>query len=168
MGMSLPVYQHVNLKTASLEDLGHMLHADLNLKHPVVINLKSLDLDQQREMIGLIENYFSSNNLSYKFPYPIYLVSDHEASISKVPLVNDTKELPKFYTQRESKMNVKESHLAGKNKLLQQEVRNCDTSANVSDIENYGYSHRVIFEVEQERKFYRSILNRLMKAKKNG
>lgn len=168
MGMSLPVYQHVNLKTASLEDLGHMLHADLNLKHPVVINLKSLDLDQQREMIGLIENYFSSNNLSYKFPYPIYLVSDHEASISKVPLVNDTKELPKFYTQRESKMNVKESHLAGKNKLLQQEVRNCDTSANVSDIENYGYSHRMIFEVEQERKFYRSILNRLMKAKKNG
>lgn len=168
MGMSLPVYQHVNLKTASLEDLGHMLHADLNLKHPVVINLKSLDLDQQREMIGLIENYFSSNNLSYKFPYPIYLVSDHETSISKVPLVNDTKELPKFYTQRESKMNVKESHLAGKNKLLQQEVRNCDTSANVSDIENYGYSHRVIFEIEQERKFYRSILNRLMKAKKNG
>jgi len=166
--MSLPVYQHVNLKTASLEDLGHMLHHDLNLKHPVVINLKALDLDQQREMIGLIENYFSSNNLSYKFPYPVYLVSDHEVSISKVPLVHDTKELPKFYSQRESKMNVKESHLAGKNKLLQQEVRNCDTSANVNDIENYGYSHRIIFEVEQERKFYRSILNRLLKAKKNG
>ncbi len=145
-----------------------MLHPDINLKHPVVINLKALDLDQQREMIGLIENYFSSNNISFKFPYPIYLVSDHEISITKVPLVHDPIELPKFYTQRESKMNVKETHLAGKNKLLQQEVKNCDASANLSDIENYGYSHRVIYELKQERKFYRSILNKLLKARKNG
>ena len=145
-----------------------MLHPDINLKHPVVFNLKSLDLDQQREMIGLIENYFSSNNISFKFPYPIYLVSDHEISITKVPLVHESNELPKFYTQRESKMNVKETHLAGKNKLLQQEVKNCDASANLSDIENYGYSHRVIYELEQERKFYRSILNKLLKARKNG
>ena len=55
-----------------------------------------------------------------------------------------------------------------KNKLLQQEVKNCDASANLNDIENYGYSHRVVYELEQERKFYRSILNKLMKAKKNG
>jgi hypothetical protein len=166
--MSLPVYQHISIKSASLEDLGNMLHPDINLKHPVVFNLKSLDLDQQREMIGLIENYFSSNNISFKFPYPIYLVSDHEISITKVPLVHESNELPKFYTQRESKMNVKETHLAGKNKLLQQEVKNCDASANLSDIENYGYSHRVIYELEQERKFYRSILNKLLKARKNG
>lgn len=145
-----------------------MLHPDINLKHPVVFNVKALDLDQQREIIGLIENYFSSNNISFKFPYPIYLVSDHEISITKVPLVHDANELPKFYTQRESKMNVKETHLAGKNKLLQQEVKNCDASANLSDIENYGYSHRVIYELERERKFYRSILNKLLKARKNG
>lgn len=166
--MSLPVYQHINVKSASLEDLSHMLHPDMNLKHPVAINLKTLDLDAQREMIGLIENYFASNNISFKFPYPLYLVSDHEVSITKVPLVHETSELPKFYTQRESKMNVKETHLAGKNKLLQQEVKNCDASANLSDIENYGYSHREVFELEQERKFYRSILNKLMKARKNG
>jgi hypothetical protein len=166
--MSLPVYQHITIKNASLEDLGHMLHPDMNLKHPVVINVKALDLDAQREIIGLIENYFSSNNLSYKFPYPIYLLSDHEVSITKVPLVHEQNELPKFYTQRESKMNVKETHLAGKNKLLQQEVKNCDTSANSGDIENYGFSHRIIFELEQERKFYRSILNKLQKAKKIG
>lgn len=164
--MSLPVYQHINVKSASLEDLSHMLHPDMNLKHPVAINLKTLDLDAQREMIGLIENYFASNNISFKFPYPLYLVSDHEVSITKVPLVHDPKELPKFYTQRESKMNVKETHLAGKNKLLQQEVKNCDASANLGDLENYGYSHRQVFELEQERKFYRSILNKLMKAKK--
>jgi hypothetical protein len=166
--MSLPVYQHIHFKSSSLEDLTNLLRPDLNQKHPVVINLKTLDLDQQREVIGLIENYYVSQNLSFKFPYPLYLVSDHERSITQVPLVHETQDLPKFFTQRESKMNVKESHLAGKNKLLQQEVINSDASANENDIENYGAAHRIIFELEQERKFYRSILNQLIKVNQDG
>lgn len=164
--MSLPVYQHINLKTGSLDELNAILNQELNLKHPVTIGLKALDLDQQRELIGLIENYFVSHNLSFKFPYPVYLISDHEASITKVPLVKKQEELPKFFSQRDSKMNVKESHLAGKNKLLQQEVRNSDASSNTKDAQNYGEAHRIIYELEEERKFYRLILNRLVKGKK--
>lgn len=166
--MSLPVYQHLNLKTGSLEELGNLLHPDMNLKHPVVFNLKTLDLDGQRESIGLIENFFASQNLSFRFPYPIYVLSEHEESITKLPLVRELQQLPKFFSQRESKMNVRETHLASKNKLLQQEVKNNDALANASNIENYGESHRVIFELEQERKFYRGILNKLMKAQKDG
>ncbi len=166
--MSLPVYQHINLKSSSLEELGNLLHPDMNLKHPVVFNLKTLDLDGQRDIIGLIENYFMSQNLSYKFPYPIYVLSDHEESITKIPLVQDLQKLPKFFTQRETKMNVRETHLASKNKLLQQEVKNNDASANKTNIDNYGDSHRTIFELEHERKFYRGILNQLMKAHKDG
>lgn len=162
--MSLPVYQHIQLKSASLEDLSSTLGPDLNLRHPVVFNLKSLDLNQQREIIGLIENYYSSQNLSFRFPYPVYLVSDHEPSITKMIVIRETNELPKFYTQRESKMNVKESHLVSRNKLLQQEVKNSDASSNIQELVNYGEAHRLIYELETERKFYRSILNKLYKA----
>lgn len=163
--MNLPIYQHIHLKTTSLEELGQILHSDMNLKHPVVIHLEALQFDQQREMMGLIENYFASHNLSYNFPYPIYLLCDHERSMSKVSIVNKLQELPKFFSQRESRMNVKETQVANKNKLLQQEVTNCDASANSKNIEEYGSSHRVIFEMEQEIKFYRVILQGLQKAR---
>lgn len=166
--MSLPVYQNINLTSASLEHLASILGQEMNLKHPVAINLKTLSLDDQREVIGLIENHFVSNNLSFKFPYPIYLITDHERSITRISIVNEPKELPRFYVQKDSRMNVKEAHLAGKNKLLQQEIRNTDASANDKEIEHYGEAHRVIFELEVERKFYRSILNRLFKAGQNG
>ena len=162
--MSLPVYQHLNLGNASLDNLASILGPDINLKHPVSINLKTLSFDDQREVIGLIENHFVSHNLSFKFPYPLYLISDHERSITRIPLVNDIKELPKFYVQKEGRMNVKEAHLAGKNKLLQQEIKNTDTSATTKNIEAYGETHRLIYEYEVERKFYRSILNRLLKV----
>ncbi|MBA2404734.1 MAG: hypothetical protein H0V66_08175 [Bdellovibrionales bacterium] len=166
--MSLPIYQHINVRTIQLEDLKNFLNRDMNSKHPVAINLKHLDLDQQREMIGLIENFFSTNNLSFKFPYPVYLVMDQEKTITQMPTVKMLEELPRLFNQKETKMNVKESHLLGRNKLLQQEIRNADAEVTQGAIQNYGTIHRKVFELEKERLFYRSILNRLVKASKNG
>jgi hypothetical protein len=166
--MSLPVYQHINFKTASISELNSILHPELNMKHPVVLNLKNVDIDQQRELIGLIENFFVSANLSYRFPYPVYILSDHEMSITKMPLIHHEKALPKFFHHRKSKMNVKEAHLADKNRLLQQDVNNADALANMTEIENYSDAHRFIFEIEKERKFYRSILNKITKANIHG
>lgn len=165
--MSLPIYQHYNLKSASLEDLEAFLKPDLNLRHPVVINLKIFTLDQQRDIVGLIENYYVSNNYSYKFPYPIYVMTEHESTISKMPIVKETAELPKFYSHAESRMNVKETHLIGKNRLLQIEIRNTDSLSTATGLTKYGHFHREVVSLEEERLFYRSIITKLTtKAKK--
>lgn len=166
--MSLPVYQHINVRTIQLDDFKKILNKDLNHKHPVALNLRFLELDQQREIIGLIENFFETNNISFKFPYPVYLVTDHESTITHMPTSRDTESLPKFFTQRESKMNVKESQLIARNRLLQQEITNADSQSIDEGITKYGEVHRQIFEMEKELLFYRSLLSRLMKAKKNG
>lgn len=166
--MSLPIFHHIHVRSSDLEDISVLLTVDMNLKHPVVLHLKEMDLDQQREVIGVVENFFTSENLSFKFPYPVYILSHHERSITRLPVVNESQELPKFFQQKETKMNVKEAHLIAKNKLLQQEIRNNDALSNTQNTENYGDSHRRIFELELERKFYGSIINKLLKAKKNG
>ncbi len=166
--MSLPVYQVINVKSASLEDLNEILQKKMNLRHPVAINLLQLDVDAQREFIGLIENYFVSENISFKFPYAIYLITVHEPSISLMPIISSTQKLPKFYHQKEGRMNVKESHLAGRNKLLQQEVANADSSLHQSEVRSYALFHRRIYELQEERDFCLDILNGLTKGKKHG
>lgn len=166
--MSLPVYQHFHIRTPSLDEIEALLRTDMNVKHPVVFHLSSLHLEDQREVAGLIENFFDSNNISFKFPYPVYLITDHEKSITNIPVVSAQSQLPKFFSQKESRMNVKETHLAGKNKLLHQEIRNNDPSVSLMEIEAFGKSHREIYELEREGLFYRSILNKLTKVKKRG
>jgi hypothetical protein len=166
--MSLPVYQVIPVKSASLEDLNEILKKEMNLRHPVAINLLELDGDAQREFIGLIENYFVSENISFKFPYAIYLVTLHEPSISLMPIVPSLQKLPKFYQQKEGRMNVKESHLAGRNKLLQQEVANADSSLHQSEVRSYALFHRRIYELEKERDFCLDLLKELSKVKTNG
>lgn len=165
--MSLPVYQVIQVKTSSLEDLNELLKKDMNLRHPVVLNLLALDLDSQREFIGLIENFFVSENVSFKFPYAVYLISVHEPSISLMPVVPSMEKLPKFFQQKEGRMNVKESHLAGRNKMLQQEVANADSTLHQSEVRTYALFHRRIFELERERDFCLDLMNKLKKAK-NG
>ncbi len=166
--MSLPVYQMIPVKSTSLEELNSLLKKDMNLRHPVVLNLLQLDIDTQREFIGLIENFFVSENISFKFPYAVYIITLHEPSISLMPIVSDPARLPRFFHQKEGRMNVKESHLAGKNKLLQQEVSNADTTLHQSEVRSFALFHRRIFELERERDFTLDLLNRLSKKVKNG
>lgn len=166
--MSLPVYQIIPVKSSSLEELNDLLKKEMNLRHPVAINLLTLDVDTQREFIGLIENYFVSENISFKFPYAVYLITVHEPSISLMPIVPTTQRLPKFYHQKEGRMNVKEGHMAGRNKLLQQEVANADSSLHQSEVRTYALFHRRIYELQLERDFCLNLLSGLTKEKKNG
>lgn len=95
----------------------------------------------------------------------MYLVTDHDPSISEMPVVNSVEELPQFYNQKEGKMNVKETHLISKNRLQQQEIRNADPRATDESLEHYGHIHRKIFKLDQERLFYRHLLDRLTKKR---
>lgn len=166
--MSLPVYQVIQVKSSSLEELNELLKKDMNLSNPVALNLLALDVDAQREFIGLIENYFVSENISFKFPYAVYLISVHEPSISLMPVVTQVSKLPKFFQQKESRMNLKESHLADRNRLLQQEVANADSSLHQSEVKSYAQFHRKIFELERERDFCADIISKISKVKTDG
>ena len=85
-----------------------------------------------------------------------------------MPLVKKLNHLPKFFSQKEGRMNVKEGHMVGKNRLLQQEIRNTDSKHGLQEIESYARVHREIFEHEKERVFLKDILSRLVKGKVNG
>ena len=159
--MDLPIYNHLTINSVQIDDLKSILHKEINLNHPVVFHLKSLLLDEQREIIGLIENFFDRNNISFKFPYPVYLVTDHEKTITHMATVKKTQHLPEFFSQKVTKLNIKESHIVSKNKLLQYEIKNVDSQLSEEQIQNYGLFHKQISNLENERTFYKMLLERL-------
>jgi hypothetical protein len=166
--MSLPAYFHIHLKSAQLDEIQAVLSADLNLKSPVVFNLKHLDFDEQREVIGLIENFFTANDISFKYPYPVYILSQHESSLSQITIIRELKNLPRFFTQKDGRVNVRESELVAKNKLLQLEVKNIDALGSENNLKNFSESHKIIYSLEKERTFYRHILNKIQAKEDHG
>jgi hypothetical protein len=64
-------------------------------------------------------------------------------------------------------MNVKESHLLSKNKLLQQEIFNTDSKQIHQALIDFGRMHSIIYDLEAERLILKDLMNKILKAK-NG
>ncbi|MBY0517991.1 MAG: hypothetical protein K2P81_13870 [Bacteriovoracaceae bacterium] len=167
--MNLPIYQILPIKSADLHEIASLLHEDLNLKRPVVFDLLTLSKDDQREVIGIVENWYYTHQASWRFPYPVYFISVFGESLGHIPVVSELKKLPKFFNQKENKIGVKESQVVDKNRLLQQEVKNADPQQTTEILKDYGIQHKKIWFLVNEGQFYEGLLKKLRaKDKKNG
>jgi hypothetical protein len=166
--MNLPVYRHLKINHFSQEELSEILSEELNLRHPVAIDISEMLVADQKDFIYFMEQYFTKRNESFLFPYPVYLIGQMDSSNTQIPIVLSKKDLPKFFSKKESRMNIKEASLANKNKLIQQEIKNSDPNFYLNEIQSFGETHRIIFKQEIERNFYRKLLSQLFKGQTNG
>jgi hypothetical protein len=148
------------------EELTELLFDDLNIQNPVVFDLRSLSIDDQKKAIVLIEEFFLTKNLSYNFPYPIYALSGYKDESSGLTSLRSEREIPLFFTKISGKMNLKENHLKEKNALIQRQIKNSDHDRCSEVLKDYSYTHKKIYLEEQERLFYKSILLSLEKERK--
>lgn len=166
--MNLPIYKHIKIKKYNREDLANLLHPDLNLRQPIVFHLKNLHVDIQMEIINILESYYSTLNLSYKYPYPLYLIAHLNPCLSNITIVSDEKDLPKFFSKKETRISTKESNIAEKNSLLQKELKNSVDFKTQDMINLLGENHKKVYLLEKEIKKYRKILDHLEKRKNHG
>jgi hypothetical protein len=161
--MNLPVYKFIKLKNNFHDDINSIFKTDLNLKSPVVFNLSDLTYEITEQIVKFIETYFKVHNLSLRFPYPVYVISKYEWIVSEISFFQNEKDLPQFFSKKDTKINLKESQLVLKTKLLQQELLSADPSSYEEKIKSYSKKHKVIYELEVERRSYQQILNHLIK-----
>lgn len=166
--MSLPVYKYLKFTFFSPEELEEVICEDFNLRSPIVLDILEIQEQDQIEFIRFVENYFTKRNESFLFPYPIYFLSRIDCSLTKIPILKEKKQLPRFFSKKESRMNVKESGLADRNKLIQLEIKNSDPNFYIQEIKNFGETHRAIFRQEKERVFYRKLLSQLFQGHNIG
>lgn len=164
--MSLPVYRHISISFFSPEELKEILTDDINLRGPIAFDTSEMPELQQKEFVIFLEQFFISKNESFLFPYPIYIIGQIDPNLTKIPVVSAKKDLPKFFSKKESRMNLKESTLANKNKLIQQEIKNADSNTYLNELRNFGETHRIIYRQDLERNFYRNLLSQLFKGNK--
>lgn len=166
--MNLPIEKKIKLKETDLDHLNQILRENDNLTCPLVFDLLELKDELQKEFIGAIENYYITQNQSFSLPYPIYVLTKFEKTISELNLLQSEKNLPHFYRYRDIKLNIKESQILIKTKLLQQEIKNLNETDSEKNLKQFGRNHKKIYLLEEERTKYLSILNKLKKRTKYG
>jgi hypothetical protein len=165
--MSFPIYKIIKIQDSYFDHLQSIILQNTNQTQPIVFDALLLDIDQQREFVGLVENFYVTNEISFKFPYPIYIITLNENSISRISLIKSIKNLPVFFKDRELKLNVKESNALAKNNMLQIEIKNVDENTRESCLKTYSQFHKEVYELEIERKIYLDVLNRLKRKSRS-
>lgn len=161
--MNLPIYQLVRVESTQLDDVVALLNPEMNLHRPVALILKHLSPELQREVTGLIENWFAENHVSWRFPYPVYLVADHGEGLGNLPVADDVARLPRFYNQKDQRATMKEVALLARSGNLRQEIRNADTVLADETIHKFGEAHRRLRTLAHEGEFLQLVLRLLKK-----
>lgn len=165
--MAFPVYPKSSLKISSDSDLGLLINNKINLRFPILIEFISTSFEEETKLIQHLQAHLDKLNINPAFPYPIFAITSFEPgqSITFTCLRSKT-ELPRFFLQKDGRLNLKESNLLDKIKLLQQETFNSTSLENMKIIKNYANSHRLINSLDKERSLYMDLLKRLKKSGK--
>ena len=165
--MAFPVYPKNSLKISSDSDLGLLINNEINLRFPVIIEFISSSQEEDTKLIQHLQKRLNDLNVNPGFPYPIYAITTSEPDQTiTFTCLRSKNEIPKFFLQKDGRLNLKESNLLDKIKLLQQETFNCSSVENMKIIKKYAYSHRLINSLDQERTSYLNLLKRLKKSGK--
>ena len=157
------MYKFVKIRNTSAEEIRKNLTIDINLKQPVVFDLRELNFEISQDFITTINYFFKSKGISFKYPYPLYIISNYDYENSEITIFQNEKDLPRFFSKKNSKTNLRESQLVSKTRLLQQEIKNSDPTSYELRIKNFSKKHKIIFQLEIERQNYQKIITELLK-----
>jgi hypothetical protein len=160
--MILANYQIITIKNNDLLQISELLNHDINLRRPIAFKLTDMTLDDQREVIGIIENWFDTEKVSWKFPYPTYFISDIGASLGQIPIVKTHKDLPRLFQFKESRLHVRETQLLEKNYLIQQQIKNFNSDETDGLIKKYADGHKTLRRLQFESEYCILLMKKLI------
>lgn len=152
--MSIPSLKKVNL-SQDLTELTTQLDQISFDDVPLAINISHLK--EQTQAIKIIEDYIKNNRISLT-PYPISIITSENYKSSDLLILTDTKNFPRFFSQKIKPLNLKENALLKKIYLLQEKIKNTDIKSSKDIFKKYATTNRKIDMLNRQSTFIDTIL----------
>jgi hypothetical protein len=157
--MSIPSLKKVNLSQDITELTGQLDQISFD-DVPLAINISHLK--EQIQAIKIIETYIKDNRIKLT-PYPISIITTEDYKSSELLILNDTKEFPRFFSQKIKPLNLKENALLKKIYLLQEKIKGTDIKASKDVFQNYAATSKKINMLNRQSTFIDIILKGRLK-----
>ena len=148
--MKTPILEEFKLKSIDKVEI------KANLKHyrvghkPVYLDASRLKRDRLIKLLGLLSNVMEEENLSPKFPYPFYIISDIEDIWTKFPIFKSIEELPSYYQFEATRPTTKEQKILDFIDISASNIRNEDVQLCLDEFSRTISSQRIIKSLAKE------------------
>lgn len=148
--MKTPILEEFKLKAIDKVEI------KANVKHyrvghqPVYLDASRLDRNRLIKLLGLLSNVLEEENLSPKFPYPFYIISEIEDVWTKFPIFKSIEDLPKYYQFEPTRPTTKEQKILDFIDISASNIRNEDVQLCLDEFTRTISSQRIIKSLAKE------------------
>jgi len=163
--MELPIYQNIHIDSSDYKTLKKTLKDKKLGKIPTIINIDPEIKTSVKELTLILEKILKELKINPFFPYPIYLITEEDASGSPIPVLKNKTYLPSLFKCKKNKISNKETSVykkmvVSRDKILKINIFDC-----LLAIANVKKFNRELFSLTKEGIFYENIMSNLHKRK---
>lgn len=151
--MAPPIVKQIELLSETLANIIQFLDEQSFNERPHVISLQKFP-EKQIELVQVLDDYF----IDKSFIYPVYILSQVTDYPTRLTLIQELSEVPRYYKQKSKQLNIKENLVFSKIKLKQNQLTNINMLEIKPILDQYAYDHKIIYEKECFNEFLTDVI----------
>ena len=165
--MKIPIYAEVsfeNLDQMNLNDIKKALQKARVGLTPSYIITHHLNSQELLSFMTLLEQALDELNLSERFPYPLYLISNDLTTHPRFYIEKNIESLPIHFFQKVKRLKPKEELLLSKVIFTSEKIGNLDVLMKLDFLQKHANLNRELSSLCHELNNYEIILEQLKKS----
>jgi len=155
--MRIPIYQELILRNENQAELVNILEVN-KVGHVPCYFLTHLIADSKLpHLLSELEKAMNQIAISPRFPYPIYIISEHLDHHSFFPTAKSVEDLPKHFFKKVKRPGVKESQILMRNTVLLNKLINQPCEEKMTQITMWREGQKKLATITKELFFYQTI-----------
>lgn len=156
--MAIPSYKKIHLKSETITEVKNQLSVLNFSQSPHIIIIEHLE--NQKLAIENLEFFLKGTRINFDV-YPLYILTNLSDTPSKLNLIKELNQAPKFYYQKVKLLNVKENKLLTKIELKQRNLNALRYSDYKMHLKSYAEDHKKLAVLCNEGHFLDDLWNQL-------
>ncbi|EQC43048.1 hypothetical protein M899_0367 [Bacteriovorax sp. BSW11_IV] len=163
--MKVPSIEELKIEKFELTDLIAQLKKKVGTG-PLFIKLDRKTYNEATKIVDQLSKALSALRVDPHFPYPIYIITEHDIIMSPFSIFSDEEQLPNHFKIKSNRLKNKEISLLQKSTILAKRVSNHNIEDITNDLNIAVNNQRALRDLVKENLYYEKMLKNLEKEKR--
>jgi hypothetical protein len=161
--MRIPIYQELILRNENSTELLNVLEVNKVGHVPCYFLTHLIAENKLPQLLTELEKAMNQIGISPRFPYPIYIISEHLDHHNFFPTAQSVEDLPKHFFKKVKRPGVKESQILSRNTVLLSKVNNQPCEDKMQLLKAWQEGQKKLSDLSKELFFYQTIFKKRVK-----
>jgi len=143
--MELPTYYKIIVDESSFDEFDQFLFHSPIGKRPCYVDLLGRNSEEVIPILNQMNERLVFLEISYQFPYPVYILNENVRNHPNFRMVKDVSELPKFFNLKSKRPRNNDMELLRKINIQRERINNLNLDAKLGFIRGNAHLNKKLY-----------------------